>query len=76
MLQDYDSNAIATKTIEVEELRMVTNTFSALGGRLFQDGNQWCAMTGEDPEVGISGFSHTPMYAISKWWQEMYKPIK
>jgi hypothetical protein len=32
--------------------------------RLFQDGDQWCALLGDDLQVGVCGFGSTPANAI------------
>ena len=32
--------------------------------RIFKDGDQWCALIGEDLENGIGGFGITPMDAF------------
>ena len=32
--------------------------------RIFKDGDQWCALIGEDLENGIGGFGITPVKAI------------
>ena len=39
--------------------------------RLFPDGDQWCALLGEDLQVGVCGFGDSPadaMYAFDKAW--------
>lgn len=76
MLQDYDSNNIAQKIIAVEEHREAMLTFSLLGGKLRQDGNQWVAMVGEMPENYVAGFGDTPNAAIYDFWKAMYTPLK
>lgn len=39
--------------------------------RLYPDGNQWCALLGEDLQAGVCGFGDSPaeaMYAFDKAW--------
>jgi hypothetical protein len=33
--------------------------------RIFQDGDQWCALLGEDLQVGICGFGFSPADAVA-----------
>ena len=37
---------------------------SALKPKLYQDGNMWCALYGDDLQVGIAGFGPTPAKAL------------
>jgi hypothetical protein len=32
--------------------------------KVFRDGDQWCAMHGENPMIGIQGFGDTPNQAV------------
>ena len=50
-------------TVEQEEL----GRFALLKPRLFQDGNQWCVLYGENIQEGIVGFGDTPNNAIFAW---------
>jgi hypothetical protein len=38
--------------------------FVIYGARVFADGNQWCAILGEDIQVGVCGFGDTPAKAV------------
>ncbi len=38
--------------------------------RLFVDGNQWCALYGENIQEGIAGFGDTPSEALTSWGNE------
>lgn len=38
--------------------------FSVLKPRVFKDGDMWCALLGDDLQVGISGFGKTPAKAL------------
>ena len=33
--------------------------------RLFQDGNQWCVLYGDNLQIGLSGFGETPAKAMA-----------
>jgi hypothetical protein len=48
--------------------------FHALGGQIKQDGNRYCAWTGNYPETDISGFGVNPHNAIAEWDKAMYAP--
>ncbi len=37
--------------------------FSRLRPRIFKDGDQWCALYGEDLQSGVAGFGATPRAA-------------
>lgn len=40
--------------------------------QLFKDGNQWCALFGEDLQAGVAGFGDSPsaaMYAFDEAWR-------
>ena len=39
------------------------NPFYLLRPRLFPDGNQWCALYGENLQDGVAGFGDTPELA-------------
>lgn len=45
--------------------------FSVLKPKLFKDGDQWCALHGDDLQVGISGFGPTPAKALLAFEQAM-----
>lgn len=39
----------------------------------FKDGNQWCALYGEDLQAGIAGFGGTPLSAIENLRYQLNK---
>ena len=47
---------------------------SVLKPRLFKDGNAWCALYGDDLQVGISGFGETPAQALLSFEIAMCSP--
>lgn len=58
---------------DMADRRAQSNEYEALVLRLmkelsivpFKDGNQWCALYGEDLQVGIAGFGNTPFLAMA-----------
>jgi len=61
-----------------EEMNLIVekeeyNLFSMLKPKLYQDGNQWCCLYGEDLQIGIAGFGDSPYLAILDWNGEWYK---
>lgn len=46
--------------------------FVVLRPRLFPDGDQWCALLGDNIQVGVVGFGDTPSQAANDfdnaWW--------
>ena len=58
--------------IEQEEM----NLFVLLKPKIYQDGNMWCVLYGENIQEGICGFGKSPMLAIyefNKAWKEELK---
>ena len=51
--------ANAAESTEFERCR----PFMLLGPRVFPDGNQWCALYGENLQEGVAGFGDTPAKA-------------
>ena len=80
MINDQDSNMAANAICHAA--LMVQETFQQVAyeqmrpavifkPRLFPDGDQWCALLGEDLQVGVCGFGDSPadaMYAFDKEW--------
>lgn len=80
MINDKDSNMAANAICH--SASMVQESFQQVAyeqmrpaaifkPRLFQDGDQWCALLGEDLQVGVCGFGASPaeaMYAFDLAW--------
>ncbi|HET8738066.1 MAG TPA: hypothetical protein VFM69_15855 [Pricia sp.] len=52
------------------------NLFSMIKPKLYQDGNQWCCLYGENIQTGIVGFGETPHKAVMQFncaWHEKIK---
>ena len=43
--------------------------------KLYQDGNQWCALYGEDLQVGFAAFGDSPQQAMYNFDVAWYKKI-
>lgn len=43
---------------------LILRLMKELGVVPFKDGNKWCALYGEDLQVGIAGFGDTPFMAM------------
>ena len=60
--------------IEQEEM----NLFVLLKPKLYQDGDMWCVLYGENIQEGICGFGKSPMLAIYEfnkaWKKEIIYP--
>ena len=59
--------AHTAEMVEMERMR----PFMLLRPRIYPDGNQWCALYGEDLQSGICGFGDTPekaALAFDKAW--------
>lgn len=52
--------------------------FMLLKPRMFPDGNQWCALYGDDIQSGVCGFGDTPDRAAAEfdkaWWNDKAPP--
>lgn len=44
--------------------------------RLTRDGNQWCALLGDDLQIGVAGFGNSPADAMNAFDKEWYTSIK
>jgi hypothetical protein len=43
--------------------------------RLFVDGNEWCALLGEDIQSGICGFGKSPYLAMQAFNDAWHEPL-
>ncbi len=57
-------------------VRAEYNLFAMLKPKLYQDGNQWCVLLGENINDGISGFGDTPYKAILEFNKAFNTPMK
>ncbi len=72
MEQDYSYyfTQMADSFRETEWTRSMYVVFNGLNGRLVEDGNKWCAITGTMPENYLAGFADTPALAMGSWYNE------
>ena len=50
----------------------VREPFEKYGAKLFVDGNQWCALYGENIQEGVCGFGDSPAEAVTAFNAEWY----
>lgn len=53
----------------------VNEPFTLYRPRLFVDGNQWCALYGENIQDGVAGFGDTPEKAVKAFNEAWTKSI-
>lgn len=70
-----------THYADIADRRAKENEYEVLVLRLmkelaivpFKDGNQWCALYGEDLQAGIAGFGNTPFLAMADLRDQLNK---
>lgn len=74
------ANAICHAAMMTQEA--IRSAFSGYGTpsaiyhpRLFIDGDQWCALLGEDLQSGVCGFGSTPFHAMQAFDRAWYAPL-
>lgn len=72
--QHFDCLSHYETMSSVNEIAEYTK-FNLLKPRLFQDGNQWCVLFGENLQSGIAGFGNTPHLAILDWNKAWHKSL-
>lgn len=66
LIPDTDRGHLAQAAIELYSHACKVNTPSnRLRPRLFIDGNQWCALYGEDLQSGVAAFGESPALACA-----------
>ncbi len=67
MLNDADSSFLATTAANVlnSESAVRTTPSVLFRPKLYKDGDQWCALYGENIAVGCAGFGPTPAAAMA-----------
>lgn len=84
MLNNQDSNMAAN--VICHAASMVQESFQQVAyeqmrpavmfkPRLSRDGDMWCALLGDDLQVGTAGFGKSPAEAMWAFDQEWHKPI-
>ena len=58
---DHDSSALK---YQIESERLTYILFATLQAKIFIDGNQWCALYGDNLQDGVAGFGNSPHDAV------------
>lgn len=74
------ANAICVAAKEAQEAcwhaaHCLTEASVLYKPRLFRDGDQWCALLGEDLQIGVCGFGSTPAEAMQDFNRAWNTPI-
>jgi len=84
MLNDQDSNMAANAICHAASMVQASWQEAAyeqmrpavlLKPRLYQDGNQWCALLGDDLQMGVAGFGASPAQALYDFDAQMNKKL-
>lgn len=84
MINDQDSNMAANAICHAalmsqETFRQATEGYGTPSAiyrpKLFVDGSQWCALLGENIQVGVCGFGSTPYHAMAAFDRAWYAPL-
>lgn len=81
MMNDSDSGYVAGRISScVAEFERTAEKLGAPSAiykpRLSIDGNQWCALYGENLQDGVAGFGASPAMAMADFDKEWNKPLK
>jgi hypothetical protein len=55
----HEAKCAAIRSVEAE----MTRPFVVMRPKMYPDGNQWCALYGENLQEGVAGFGDTPSKA-------------
>lgn len=61
---DISTDAYLARMAVVEAMAFVSCPSAIYRPRLFPDGDQWCALLGDDLASGVAGFGETPEKAM------------
>jgi len=67
---EMEHNARLELIFEQKELFL----FSTIRPKLFEDGNSWCCLYGDNIQEGVAGFGNSPIESIYNWIENMKKP--
>jgi hypothetical protein len=62
----HEANLVAAHAAEATEHER-QRPFMLLRPRMFPDGNQWCALYGDNLHEGVAGFGYTPAAAATQF---------
>lgn len=64
-MTDISNDAYLARMAIVEAAGFVSASHVLMRPRVFPDGDQWCALYGEDLQMGVAGFGDTPAAACA-----------
>lgn len=74
-MSDVSTDAYLARMAIVEAAAQVSRPSAVYRPQLTADGDQWCALYGEDLQVGVAGFGGTPEQAMAAfdtaWWTQL-----
>lgn len=70
------ARAAETVSIETDGADKRRQWAVILGARIYPDGDQWCALYGDNIQDGIAGFGPSPAAAIQAFETAMYEKRK
>ena len=73
MIDQYAILQIDYGTALVNQEAAEALCFRNLDGKLYRDGNEWCALIGDNIQEGVCAFSKTPFQAVLDCMIEMRK---
>jgi len=77
-MSDYSFEILRITEYVREAAYFLQSPFFALKPRVFPDGNQWCALYGENLQEGVCGFGDTPAAAAqdfdNNWNSQTLQP--
>lgn len=84
MMNDQDSNMAMNAICHATQMIQASIQEAVAGWgcpsaiykpKLYVDGNQWCALYGDDLQSGVAGFGDSPWAAMNNFDAEWFKPI-
>jgi len=73
----FAEEAVVRAAREFETLAQdLRRPFNMIKPRVFRDGDQWCALHGDDIQIGVCGFGDSPdaaAYDFDRAWHETTK---
>lgn len=74
IMNSVSESAYRIKDFVEELVRDKQSPFVLLKAKMFPDGNQWCALYGDNLQEGVAGFGDTPYKAQcdfdTNWYQQ------
>ena len=64
-MSDVSNDAYLSRMAIVEACMFISSPHARMRPRVYPDGNQWCALYGEDLMMGVCGFGDTPEAACA-----------